>query len=243
MKNIIIYDFDGTLTPYSMPRLDILIKCGVKDGAHNPKFLELARKSAEEKKTDIYEAIYDTYFEIIKNSGLKLTDENFIFGSDDVEYNNGVKEFLNMMEENNVSNYLVSAGIKVFLEKISIAPYFKEIYANTFSYDNKREVNGFEYLMNDKNKVTAIQEILKINGIDIEDTSRIIYIGDGFTDYYAMKYVKEHGGTSIFVYRDFNNKEMMYIKKENVVDFYTKADFSKDSELFNYVTKLCDINN
>ena len=41
MKEIIIYDFDGTLTPYSLPKFEILEKSGMKDGAHNPQFLEL----------------------------------------------------------------------------------------------------------------------------------------------------------------------------------------------------------
>ena len=45
--------------------------------------------------------------------------------------------------------------------------------------------------MSDKNKVIAIKEILQKNGIDNEDCSNIIYIGDGFTDYYAMDFVKK----------------------------------------------------
>lgn len=56
-----------------------------------------------------------------------------------------------------------------------------------------------------------------------------------------MKYIKEHGGTSIFVYRDLNNKDMSSIKEKKVVDFYTKADFSKNSELYNYVRKICKV--
>lgn len=56
-----------------------------------------------------------------------------------------------------------------------------------------------------------------------------------------MKYIKEHGGTSIFVYQDLNSKDMKSIKEKNVVDFYTKADFSQNSELNNYVRELCEI--
>lgn len=95
--------------------------------------------------------------------------------------------------------------------------------------------------MSDKNKVIAIKEILKKNGINNEECSNIIYIGDGLTDYYAMKYIKEHGGTSIFVYQNLNNKDMQSIKKNNVVDFYTKADFSENSDLYNYIKKICEI--
>lgn len=241
MAKIIIYDFDGTLTPFSLPKFEILEKSGMKDGAHNPRFLELSQKRAKDENIDLYRAMYEIYFETIRNAGFRLIDENFSLGYDNINYNNGVVEFLKMLYKNNISNYLLSSGVKVFLEKVSISSYFKEIYATTFTYNKDYEANGFEFLMSDKNKVIAIKEILRKNGIDNKDCSDIIYIGDGFTDYYAMKYIKEHGGTSIFVYRDLNSKDMQSIKEKNVVDFYTKADFSQNGELYNYVKKLCKI--
>lgn len=241
MNKIIIYDFDGTLTPHALPKFEILEKSGLKYGAHNPCFLELSKRKAQDEEIDLYRAMYDTYFEIIRNAGFKLINENFSLGYDNVSYNSGVIEFLDMLYQNNIINYLLSSGVKVFLEKISISSYFKEIYATTFTYNQDYEANGFEFLMSDKNKVIAIQEILRKNGISNENCSNIIYIGDGFTDYYAMKYVKNHGGTSIFVYKDFNSKDMQDIKEKNVVDFYSKSDFSQDSELYNYIKKLCKI--
>lgn len=241
MKKMIIYDFDGTLTPYALPKFELLEKSGMKDGANNPLFLELARKKAVEKNIDLYIALYDTYFEIVKEAGFKLIDENFCLGYDHVSYNKGVIEFLDMLDKNDIANYLLSSGIKVFLEKCSISSYFKGIYATTFNYNQDKEVKGFNFLMSDKNKVLAIKEILQKNGNDNEDCSNIIYIGDGFTDYYAMKYVKEHGGTSIFVYADLNSKDMTLIKEKQVVDFYAKTDFSKNSDLYNYVKKRCEI--
>ena len=241
MKKIIIYVFDGTLTPYSLPKFQILEKCGMKDGALNPLFLELSQKRARDENIDLYKAIYDTYFQIIKNAGFDLTDENFCLGYNNVIYNKGVILFLNMLCNNNISNYLLSSGIKIFLEKTSIASYFKDIYATTFNYDSNNEATGIDFLMSDKNKVIAIKNILQKNGNNIEDCSELIYIGDGFTDYYAMKYVKEHGGTSIFVYTNPNNKDILKIKEKNVVDFYTKTDYSQNSELNNYIKKLCKI--
>lgn len=241
MNKIIIYDFDGTLTPYALPKFEILEKCGLKYGAYNTHFLELSKARSKEKNIDLYRAIYEIYFEIIRNAGFTLTDENFSLGADTVEYNNGVMDYLNMLYQHNICNYLLSSGIKVFLEKVSIASFFKEIYATVFTYDKNHEANGFEFLMSDKNKVIAIKEILKENNINGEDCSDIIYIGDGLTDYDAMKYVKEHGGTSIFVYKDLDSKDMQSIKEQNVVNFYAKADFSKNSDLYTYITKLCQI--
>ena len=241
MKKIIVYDFDGTLTPYSLPKFEILEKCGMKDGALNPRFLELSQKKATEENIDLYKAIYYTYFQIIKTAELDLTDENFCLGCNDVIYNKGVMEFLDMLCKNNVSNYLLSSGIKIFLQKTSIAPYFKDIYATTFNYDSSNKATGIDFLMSDKNKVIAIKDILQKNGNNIDDCSDLIYIGDGYTDYYAMKYVKEHGGTSIFVYTNLNSKDILKIKEKNVVDFYTKTDYSQNSELNNYIKKLCKI--
>lgn len=238
MKKNVIYDFDRTLTPYPLPKFEILKKSGMTDGV---RFLELSQRKSKVEHIDLYKAMYDVYFEIIKNAGFKLTDENFTLGYNNVEYNKGVTEFLNLLFQKNVSNYLLSSGLKVFLEKISISPYFKEIYATIFTYDKNKQANGIKFLMSDKNKVIAIKDILKKNRIDNEDCSNVIYIGDGFTDYYAMKYVKEHGGVSIFVYQDSDSKDMQSIKKENAADFYAKADFSQNGELFNYIKNIVKV--
>ena len=141
-----------------------------------------------------------------------------------------------MLCENDIKNYLLSSGIKVFLEKVIISKYFTDIYATTFNYDENEEVSGINFLMSDKNKVIAIKDIMKKN--NLSDCKDMIYIGDGVTDYYAMEYIKNNGGVSIFVYNDeINDKERM----ENVVDLFTKNDFENNKELSNYIKKLCNI--
>ena len=62
MSNIIIYDFDGTLTPYKLTKFQILEKCGLKDGALNPKFLEMVEKRANDKNINVYCATYEVFF-------------------------------------------------------------------------------------------------------------------------------------------------------------------------------------
>ena len=70
-KKIIIYDFDGTLTPYPVPRFEILEKCGIKEEGIN-EFYELVKNKAITKKTDLYQILYETYFETIKSAGMKF---------------------------------------------------------------------------------------------------------------------------------------------------------------------------
>lgn len=240
MKKIIIYDFDGTLTPYKYPKYEIIEKSGFEGGVSNPLFQKLVNERARVKNIDSLRAVNETYLEVIKNAGFKLTNENFILGSDKIEYNKGVTEFLKLLCENNINNYIVSSGLQVFLENVSISPYFKNIFASVFKYDQNKEANGC-YLMSEEKKVTTIKEILIKNEIYNEDCSSIIFIGDGLTDYCAMKFIKEHGGIAILVYQDKNNKEIQFFKEKNVVDFYTIADFSQNSDLYNYIKKLCNI--
>ena len=238
MKSIIIYDFDGTLTPYSLPKFEILEKCGLQHGALNPNFLEMSKNKAQDEKVDLYTAIYRTYFEIIKNANLSLSDDNFCLGANTVIYNNGVVDFLNFLKDNGVSNYLLSSGIKVYLEKTNIAHFFEEIYGTTFIYNSNGEAVGIDYLMSDKNKVDAIKDIVKMTGNNENDCQNIIYIGDGFTDYYAMEYVKRNGGTSIFVYKNKNSQDLKRLKEKDVISFSTYADFSYDSQLSEFIKKL-----
>ncbi len=237
MDNIIIYDFDGTLTPNTLPKFEILEKCGLDGGASNIKFLELVKENA--KNMDFYEAIYRTYFRILEDKGFKLIDENFSMGAERIEYNKGVEDFLKLLVLNNVKNYLLSSGLLVFLEKTNISKYFEKIYATTFKYNKNNEVCELDYLMSDKAKVDAIKKILLSN--NKIDCQNVCYIGDGFTDFYAMKYVKDNGGKVIFVCNDENNKDIEEMKKENIVDYFFEADYRENTSINNCLKKLCNI--
>ena len=242
MSNIIIYDFDGTLTPYKMTKFQILEECGLKDGALNPKFLEMVEKKANDENTDVYHAVYEVFLQLMRATNLKLIDENFSLGADCVTYNDRVEDFLSFLKKNGVHNYLLSSGLKVYLEKTSIAKYFDKIYATTFTYNSDGEVIGIDNLMSDRNKVTTIKDILYSMGRQEDDCRNVVYIGDGFTDRYAMEYVKRNGGTSIFVYKE-DNAELKKLEAEDIVSFSTFADYSDNSELRNYVKKLFFSNN
>lgn len=234
---IVIYDFDGTLTPYSMPKFEVLEKCGMSDGAMNPKFMEMVKENAKVKNIDLYSSIYDVYFQLIKDAKLSLTDDNFCLGSENVQYNKGVYDFLQFLSENGVKNYVVSSGLKVFLERTDVSSLLDGIYATTFIYDINGNATKVDYLMSDKNKVEAIKDIINSNGLS--DCQKVIYIGDGLTDYSAMEYVKSNGGVTVFVYKNKDSLDLKRLEEMDVVSFSTYADFSDNGELFHYVKKLC----
>ena len=228
MNKVIIYDFDGTLTPYPMPKFEILELCGLKGGASN---LEFVRQVKERKHVEFVRACYEVYLETILKAGFPLTDATFIKGAETVALNEGVLDCLSYLKENNVKNYVLSAGVKVYLEHTPVIKYLEDIYASTFAYENgiAKDVG---YCLTEKKKVDAIQEIMTQN--NMLDCSNVIYIGDGMTDFYAMEYVHNHHGISILV----NDKKEILKEMEHIVDYCFLPDFSLQSDLVQRINQV-----
>ena len=232
-KKIIIYDFDGTLTPYPITKFEILDKCGLVGGTSSPVLLEAINKKLAEGYEHYY-AIYNCFLDVVRRSKYTLNDENISLGAEKLEYNEGVFEYFDELKDKNIKNYLISSGIKVLLDRTAVSNYFDEIYATTFKYDNDIIIDT-DYLMSDKKKVDIIKKILIDNGYSDDDCSDVIYIGDGLTDLYAMEYVKSNGGDSIFVYLDDKNELIKVAENSDAVSYFDYADYSINSTLFNYI--------
>ncbi|MBO5120930.1 MAG: HAD family hydrolase [Bacilli bacterium] len=238
-KKIIIYDFDGTLTPYPITKIEVLESLGFDGGMMSSKFMGMVRERRLSKNIDVYNACYEVLLEVLKNNNVPRTQENFRLGAENIEYNPGVYDFFDRNKGLNIVNYIVSSGSKDFLEGITISKFFKEIYATTFKFDDSGEASDVDFLMSDKRKVEIIQKILKDNDIENEDCSNVIYVGDGLTDLYAMEYVKNHGGDTIFVYVNEENDSLKAAREVDVVSYYTKADFNLNSDFSNVFLDIC----
>ena len=148
----------------------------------------------------------------------------------ELKYNEGLYEFLEYLFSNGVDNYIVSAGMKCFLEKTSIRNYFKDVYGTTFKYKNK-EIVGIDNLVTDKEKISCVKDIMVKN--NLENCSNIVYIGDGLTDLPVMEYVKNNGGVSIFL----GDKEV----DSNIVSYCLKRDYSLNGDIFKVICNLFNI--
>lgn len=230
MNKIIIYDFDGTLTPYPITTFKILEECGFIGGGNNKDLQNIVINKIKEKNITVYQAFYETILEIVESNGYLLKDDVLSIGANEIEYNNGVLDYFKMLENKNVDNYIVSSSIKCFLDNTIIANFFKKIYATTFKY-NKSNIVGIEYLMTDEKKIAAIKDI-----VGNDDYKNVVYIGDGLTDLKAMKFVKDKGGISIFVGDNINE-----IENKNDISFIFKRNYSIDSELYNYIKEYLDM--
>lgn len=235
---LLIYDFDGTLTPYAWTKFEILERCGFDGGAYSPEFVDRVYAASARQDTDPYTALWQEYLRALREAGFSLTDDNFTLGAGDLEYNPGVKDFLARTTARRAQHYILSSGLKIFLDHTAIAPHFREIHATTFTYDAKNRASGIDFLMNEQSKVGVLQQILARHLPDPTDLRRVAYLGDGITDFYAMRYVKDHGGQAIFVHQPGEEQNIEKLPNPSVVTFTALADYTKGSALSDFVEQL-----
>ena len=225
---IVIYDFDGTLTPYSLPQYEIIKKCGYNE--------EMLMNRIEEKLTNsksLYEAYYKCYIEILLENNILLTKANVCLGADKVEFNNGVIEYFKNFQSQTtgVKHYIVTSGIKDYVDKTVIRKLVDGVYGVTFNEENGI-YKDIDMLLTDKKKVDFIKQVQKDN----QETNNIIYFGDGLTDGFAFEYVHSIGGKNVFI---ATKKESMETYKQlnvkGIIDKYFEPDFSMSSKLSKYI--------
>lgn len=225
---VIIYDFDGTLTPYSLPQYEIIKKCGYNE--------EKLMNRIAEKLTNsegLYEAYYKCYIEILLENNILLTKENVCLSADKIEFNNGVIEYFKNFQSQitGVQHYIVTSGIKDYVDKTVIRKFVDGVYGVTFNEENGI-YKDIDILLTDKKKVDVIKQVQKDNN----ETNNIIYFGDGLTDSFAFEYVHSIGGKNVFIAT--KNESIETYKQLNVkgiIDKCFEPDFSMDSELSKYI--------
>lgn len=236
--SLLIYDFDGTLTPYAWTRFEILEQCGLRGGSYNPDFIHHVAANADKYQIDFYASIWKSLLEVVQANGFRLTDQNLARGAERIEYNPGVADFLARAHRNHAKNYILSSGIKAFLDRTKIASSFEQILATTFSYNQHQEVNGLARLMNPQGKVEAIREILVESDLDPTDCRRVVYFGDGETDLPAMAYVKMHGGRTVFVHQPGQEEAADRLPDRSLASLIALADYSPGSQISRFLGQI-----
>lgn len=113
---VIIYDFDGTLTPYSLPQYKILKKCGYDDET----LMRRIKKEINNKNaTGLYEAYYKCYKDILFENKIAMTRDNICLGANKVQLNNGVVDYFRRFQSSKtgVKHYIVTSGLKDYVDE------------------------------------------------------------------------------------------------------------------------------
>lgn len=257
-KVALIYDFDKTLCSKDMQEYSFIPNLNMKEEEFWHKVTEFADK---EKMDKILAYMYIMIKET-KKLNKNITKDYLKSLGKDIELFNGVNTWfdnINKYAEKlniEIEHYIVSSGIKEIIEGTTISKYFKEIYACQFLYEQniatwpKLSVNytaKTQFISRINKGVLDIADDVTLNKMMSEEERRIpsrniIYFGDGLTDIPSMRMTRSCGGYAIAVYQNNDKKKVFELIKENRIDFYAKANYTKNSSLDKIVkTILHDI--
>lgn len=229
---IAIYDFDGTLTPHSLPQYTILKQCGYTD---KKLMSRIAKELAIDRSADFYSTYYKCYMDILAENGIKMSKENVCLGAREVQLNNGVEDYFRRFQssQTGIKHYIVTSGIKHYVDETCIGGLVDGIFGVTFTQLNG-EFQGIDFLLSDKKKVDVIEAVRRRG----KRNEPILYFGDGLTDQFAFEHVHKIGGKSIFVASSERSEEnYQKLNTSGIIDEYFDADFSEGSKISSYIQR------
>ena len=238
-----IFDFDGTLTTETWPKFWVWVKKFGYNGIQRNDELEKALTEYRKLNTgNELETFFAFFNDLLVNNNEILTYEELMEGEQFIQYNPGVIEFV---KNTNTKNYIVSGGLREFLQNLKIAKYFDEIYGTPIKHNGEGLISGIGEVMTDDKKILAIQDILRRNQRQGNDCRNVNYIGDGSTDAIAMRFVHNNGGKAIFVHQPnkddkfyhYNNRIYQTLNRDGIVDFCCVADYRDGTMLSNILQK------
>lgn len=244
MKNernelINIFDFDGTLTTETWPKFWVWVKKFGYNGTQRNEQLEKALDNYRKLNTgNQLETFFAFFNDLLVKNKQTLTYEELMEGEKFIQYNPGVTEFIKKIE---TRNYIVSGGLREFLQNLNIAKYFDGIYGTSIQHNEAGLISGIGEVMTDDKKILAIQDILRRNRRQENDCYNVNYIGDGCSDAIAMRFVHNNGGKAIFVHQPnkddkfyhYNNRIYQTLNQDGIVDFCCVADYRDGTTLSN----------
>lgn len=235
--SINIFDFDGTLTTETWPKFWVWVKKFGYNGIERNDDLEKALfEYRSTHNGNELETFFYFFNDLLVGNNEYLSYEDLMEGEKYINYNLGVYDFVRGSSN---TNYIVSGGLKDFLQGLDISKYFDGIYGTSLKYNEDGFICGIDEIMTDDKKILAIIDILEKNNRGKNDCCNVCYVGDGYSDAFAMRFVHNNGGKAIFL-RPFNlnddlcvhnNKIYESLNAEGIIDYYCVADYRNGSSL------------
>lgn len=253
----VMYDFDKTLSPSNMQEYGFIPSVGMTP----EDFWRETEWLAVENQMDRILAYM--YFMLRSAEGkTPITRHAFVEKGKTVDLFPGVTGWFDRVNRRgskvglSVEHYILSSGLSELIEGTPIARHFTRIFASSFYYD----INGVaRWPAMAVNFTSKTQFLFRINKgvLDVSNDeglntyvpeagrpipfSRMIYIGDGFSDVPCMKLVKTGGGHSIGVYTGDDRLTVSQLVAQNRIDFVAPADYSPGMQLETVVWRILDL--
>ncbi len=256
----LIYDFDGTLSPGNMQEFGFIQSIG----STPEEFWKMSDGIAVGQDASNILAYMKLMFDKARESGIRLTRNDFHRYGTDIKLYEGVREWFRNVNEYGqsrgvkIEHYINSSGLKEIIEGSPIAKEFKHIFAGSFIYDEKGEAEWpgiavdftakTQFLFKIQKGIFSSRDAKQVNESMADENKRIpftnmIYFGDGDTDVPSMKIVGMFGGHSIAVFDPARPNKREVARKllgQGRVGYITPANYAKDSRTFRLVCAIID---
>ena len=256
----LIYDFDGTLSPGNMQEFGFIQAIG----STPDEFWKMSDGIAVGQDASNILAYMKLMFDKARESGIRLTRNDFRKYGMDIKLYDGVREWFRNVNEYGtargvkIEHYINSSGLKEIIEGSPIAKEFKHIFAGSFIYDEKGEAEWpgiavdytakTQFLFKIQKGIFSSRDAKQVNESMADENKRIpftnmIDFGDGDTDVPSMKIVGMFGGHSIAVFdptRPNKREVARKLLRQGRVGYITPANYTKDSRTFRLVCAIID---
>ncbi len=251
-KVALMYDFDQTLCAKNIQEYALLPKLGLDP----ERFWSEVNQVKKANEMDSVLAYMYLLLKKARSADCPVRRSDFQQMGRDIVFYSGVPEFFGRINGYGkelglqVEHFVISSGTREIIEGCPIYDCFTKVYACQFHYDASGVADWPAVAVNYTNKTQFLFRINK-NALDISDDttvnsymdyadrdipfSRMIYIGDGFTDVPCMKLVKSNGGCSIAVYGPKKSQVARSLADQQRVNFIAPADYSPASRLDNII--------
>lgn len=224
------FDFDHTLSMEWME--DPLLR---SRGIYPQDFWNCVERIRDEKENGQM-AFIDCLVEYIRKGPLAgLTKQELRNVGGQVSLYPGVTEFFRQLKSAyagiDLQTHVISLGISEIIEGTPVYPYIDSLHAAKAVEGADGRIHSFEGVFSAADKGARFSSVH--NG-----TSRVMYLGDGFSDKDGFRDAKEHGGLAIAVYAEKNPVLAEKLLKEGIVDKALVADYRPGSELYRTIDEF-----
>ena len=228
MNKVLVFDWDRTLSPiYSA---EILLSTFRRDV--NPRdYWQIYRDRRKTTKTmelsymmQLSEHCSGDYF------GSPVTKTHMRELGEKIPTYPGVMALLADLHRKGILIYVVTGGVVHLLESHPAAAFFDRIYG--CSYHD-------EALTTIEEVVTAPDKVKCIYDLSGGDLSSVVYIGDGGSDFWAMKAVRDNGGLAAGVWDPKVPQalpQVARLQSELNLNFISQADYIQGGPLEQWIT-------
>jgi hypothetical protein len=248
----IVYDFDGTLTERPMQEYTVLPKIGMPA----KRFWDKVKEETKRIKGEEIVTYMRLMLKYADQSDVTIKPVDFRKLAKKIKYYPGVEKFFDRIkrfvktlskDKIELRHYIISAGLKEILRGIPFKGKFHNIFASEYHYDRYDHADFPKIVVNDTLKTQFLFRINKGKEKMHESINthmphieraipfrNMLYIGDGESDVPCMTVIKKEGGYAIAVYKKGSSKSIKKAKElllAERVDFITRADYRKNSEL------------